>query len=177
MIPRNSILHSTRGAAASCSHRIGVVLRDMVVAVGWSSNSTFTQFCNRPTATSLVSKAVLQSCLLIQNCKTMQHNQWFRSSTVFNHPVIVTHYFDSLAKSQGIHIQHKIRRRFMSTSVRKLITATKSYITDKFWIHCNRPLYSICITCIFQVTNPWVAFVSTQNSIFFPDRSLESVIN
>ncbi|XP_071789789.1 uncharacterized protein [Asterias amurensis] len=52
--------HSTRGAAASCSHKLGVALRDILETAGWASNSTFSQFYQRPTATSVVAKAVLR---------------------------------------------------------------------------------------------------------------------
>ena len=51
--------HSTRGAAASCSHKLGVALMDILETAGWSSNSTFSKFYHRPTATSVVAKAVL----------------------------------------------------------------------------------------------------------------------
>ncbi len=51
--------HSTRGAAASCSQKLGVSMKNILEAAGWASNSTFSRFYHRPTATSVVAKAVL----------------------------------------------------------------------------------------------------------------------
>ena len=51
--------HSIRGAAASCSHRMGVSMKNILEAAGWASDTTFSRFYHRPTATSAVAKAVL----------------------------------------------------------------------------------------------------------------------
>ena len=44
--------HSSRGAAASCSLKLGVAMRDILETAGWYTNSTFSQFYHRPSATS-----------------------------------------------------------------------------------------------------------------------------
>ena len=51
--------HSTRGAASSASFKLGVSMKDILEAAGWCSDSTFSRFYHRPSASSMIAKAIL----------------------------------------------------------------------------------------------------------------------
>ncbi len=51
--------HSTRGAATSASHKLGVSMRDIQETAGWKSDSTFSRFYHKPTADSVVARTLL----------------------------------------------------------------------------------------------------------------------
>lgn len=53
--------HSTRGAATSASHRLGVSMRDIQECAGWKSDSTFSKFYHKPTANSVVARTLLEA--------------------------------------------------------------------------------------------------------------------
>ena len=51
--------HSTRGAASSASLKLGVSMKDILEAAGWCSDSTFSRFYHRPSANSMIARALL----------------------------------------------------------------------------------------------------------------------
>ena len=53
--------HSTRGAAASASAKLGVSMSDIMKAAGWASDSTFARHYHRPSASSVLARSLLES--------------------------------------------------------------------------------------------------------------------
>lgn len=53
--------HSTRGAAASASAKLGVSMSDIMKAAGWASDSTFSRHYHRPSASSVLARSLLES--------------------------------------------------------------------------------------------------------------------